>query len=82
MHDAHIDRLTAEITDYLAAHPEAADTAEGVAQWWVGRQRYDRLMAAVEAALTRLVAQGVVSCREAADGTVYYCRGSAATAKH
>jgi hypothetical protein len=44
-----------EIARYLVGHSEAADTARGVAEWWIRRD-----MAATEAALLRLVACGVV----------------------
>ncbi len=59
------------ILRYLHLHPDAADTVEGICEWWlppswcVDSQR-------VEAALARLQAQGLVRRRENADRHVVY----------
>lgn len=56
--DIHI--IAEEISDYLADHPKAADSLEGVASWWLTRQRYERAEDIVQRALEQLVTQGVV----------------------
>ena len=33
------DELSQAILQYLAEHPHAADTVEGIAEWWLTRQR-------------------------------------------
>jgi hypothetical protein len=49
-----------EILAYLVEHPRAQDTLEGIMQWWLLEQEIKRWMLQVQAALTELVAQGVV----------------------
>jgi hypothetical protein len=37
--DATLQRVVQQIDAYLARHPQATDTAEGVEQWWLdGRE--------------------------------------------
>jgi DNA-binding transcriptional ArsR family regulator len=53
------DRETARaILRYLVKHPEAKDTAEGIAQWWVEGERSERVN--VERAVSWLLSQGVI----------------------
>jgi hypothetical protein len=33
-------RLSEEILSYLGAHPQAADTVDGIVGWWLPRQRH------------------------------------------
>ena len=69
-------RLT-EVVDailrYLHSHPDAADTVDGICEWWLPRHwRVDSER--VEAALVRMLAQGLVCRRENADHHVVYLR--------
>jgi hypothetical protein len=66
--------LSKVILRYLDTHADAADTAEGISQWWVTRQRYEDSKAAVERALAELVEQNLVKRSTLADGTVIYSR--------
>ncbi len=54
------DPLADEILRYLVEHPEAQDTVEGIADWWLTERRVRQAIADVEAALGRLVDQGLV----------------------
>ena len=68
------DRVT-EVVDallrYLASHPDAADTVDGIAEWWLPRgARAERGI--VEAALERLLAQGIVRRQTNTDQHVLY----------
>ena len=65
------------IQRYLVAHPQAADTVEGVTRWWIPRERLEESLARTEAALERLVARGVVE-RTEIGGRVVYRRLAAA----
>src|SRR5258708_7711826 len=44
-------RLAEAIRDYLARHPDAADSAEGVAKWWLGPLGAEATTADTEQAL-------------------------------
>jgi len=66
------------IQRYLASHPKAADTVEGVARWWIPRQRMEETLARTQAALERLVARGAVERSRIDDGRVIYRRAGVA----
>lgn len=53
--------VAGEITRYLERRPNAAETVEGLAQWWLARQRFEDSKEIVHAALEHLVVIGQVS---------------------
>ncbi|MGD2021473.1 MAG: hypothetical protein PVJ47_10485, partial [Thiohalocapsa sp.] len=61
-----------EILRYLRSHVSASDTAEGIAQWWLRRQRLEDSLVLVEAALERLVEAALVERRKGPAGAVRY----------
>lgn len=67
-----VERLAGEVLRYLQRHPNAADTVEGIAQWWIARQRLVETRAQVRAALDRLVARHLVEAADAANGRPRY----------
>jgi hypothetical protein len=67
--------VAAEIIRYLREHSEAADTVEGVARWWLGRQRHEEAVATVERAMAILVTGCMVEKHTLPDGTAVYRRG-------
>lgn len=60
------------ILRYLAEHPHAADTLEGVVVWWLSRQRFNDTRAAIEQVLEELVVEGLVTKKYSLDNTVIY----------
>ena len=54
---------------YLGAHPDAADTLDGVAVWWLSGKAP---LAAVAQALETLVAKGLLQRRPSPDGKQLY----------
>ena len=52
---AILDSIIDQIRTYLCQYPHAADTCEGIAQWWLAGQYPPR---AIELALLRLHAMG------------------------
>ena len=48
------------IRQYLAEHPGAMDTTEGIAEWWLMRQRVRIDLDALARTLRRLTDEGVV----------------------
>jgi hypothetical protein len=72
----HLGERAEEVADvvarYLRAHPEASDTLEGIARWWLSRQRQDDATELVKAALDLLVQRGVVERRTTSDGVTLF----------
>lgn len=73
-----VDELAAEICAYLDAHPDAADTVDGVVQWWIVHERWLRGIALVGRALDRLIAEGRIEAIRGADARVVYRAARAA----
>jgi len=71
-------QIKVEILRYVVQHPEAKDTVEGIAQWWLLGARANPSVAEVKAGLDCLVAQGRLAAERQADGRIYYCRPKAA----
>jgi Fe2+ or Zn2+ uptake regulation protein len=61
-----------EITRYMQAHPNAADTAEGVLRWWLERGEFALAVDHVREALDWLVDEGHVVRRTLQSGAVIY----------
>jgi hypothetical protein len=57
---------------YFTAHPDAADSAEGVARWWLPSMNIAASVPEVEAALEQLLTLGFVRKRTLTDGRVIY----------
>ena len=70
--ESRIAQLKDEILKYLGAHPQAADTVEGIASWGLLRQRYQEEIQKVQQALDDLVERGLVTKTTLADGTTLY----------
>ncbi|HWP43514.1 MAG TPA: hypothetical protein VNO14_09790 [Blastocatellia bacterium] len=64
--------IAKEILAYLASHPDAQDTMEGIVEWWLLEQEIRRSTALVNAALAELVSQGLVLERLGRDGRTHY----------
>lgn len=60
------------IERHLASHRHAADSAEGVARWWLGSLVPPPRLEEVEEALALLAAQGRLRHRSLPDGTLLY----------
>jgi Fe2+ or Zn2+ uptake regulation protein len=63
------------IEEHLAQHPHAADSAAGVARWWVEARGVHASADAVRRVLAELVAAGAVRQVTLPDGTVLYSKG-------
>jgi hypothetical protein len=48
------------IMEYLSEHPHAMDSVEGVAAWWLSRDRQPANLAITRRALERLVSSGLL----------------------
>lgn len=73
----HPGTLIQAIEAHLAAYPLAADSAAGVARWWLGGQGVVATPRETELALAALVRRRRLRRVQLADGNTLYC-GSAA----
>ena len=64
--------LANEVAAYLAKHPAAADTEEGIREWWLQRVRTEESAESLRRALAILRAEGRIAIRELPDGTRVY----------
>lgn len=74
MNRTHIEDLAHRIQEYLSAHRYAADSAEGIAKWWLAGETNCPTPESVELALKELIKRGVVKKNTNMDGTVIYER--------
>jgi hypothetical protein len=66
--------LADEVERYLAVHPTAADTAQGILRWWLPRGHADASADQLKRALDLLVGRGAIVERRMADGRSIYAR--------
>lgn len=72
------EEVAEQVARYLDAHPEASDTVEGIAKWWLSRQRLDDSRELVLAALAILVERRVVERHTTANGVTLFRKVQAA----
>jgi hypothetical protein len=61
-----------EILDYLARHPEAQDTIDGILHWWVLDTSVRKWAPKIAKTVAQLVELGFVEQKPSADGNVFY----------
>ncbi|MGO4700708.1 hypothetical protein [Dyella sp. 2RAB6] len=64
---------------YLAQHPDAADTLDGIVSWWLPQQRYETERQRIEQALSHLVERGQLRRDRLPGGAVLYALNRADT---
>jgi hypothetical protein len=62
-----------EILDYLARHPDAQDTIDGILHWWVLDACVEKWAPKIAETVAQLVEQGFLEQKRSADGNVFYC---------
>jgi len=53
--------IAIEIERYLADHPDGADSAEGIRDWWLPRSLREKPLSVVISALKTLECRGVIT---------------------
>jgi hypothetical protein len=61
-----------EILDYLARHPEAQDTLDGILYWWVLDSCVKRWAPRIAETVAKLVERGFLEEKASADGKTFY----------
>lgn len=56
-----VENTAREIEEYLVSHPQAADSLEGIATWWLSKHLIRYELNVVFAALRRLIQADIVS---------------------
>src|SRR5437867_3299309 len=69
-----VEEIGRMIRAYVERNPQAGDTLEGIAQWWLLDQLIRTETPKVKAALSWLVACGELSARRLPDGRIFYYR--------
>jgi hypothetical protein len=64
--------LAKAVVAYVARHPDARDTSEGIAEWWIRHQRFRYAASDVARVLTFLVARGLLLKDRGPDGREHY----------
>lgn len=67
-----VESIANAILDHLLAHPLAADSADGVARWWLGPAHSNVRVELVERALNLLVSRRAVRRLSLMDGTILF----------
>ncbi|HRI13123.1 MAG TPA: hypothetical protein PLX89_08960 [Verrucomicrobiota bacterium] len=65
-----------QIAAYLVRHPDAQDTIEGIAEWWLLEQRIHVALGEIRSALTELAARGFLSVARGRDGRIRFSLNS------
>lgn len=74
--ESDIVGLRAALIDYLERHASAADTLEGIMDWWLPAEQRATDPKAVELVLDSLVAEGLATVSKLVDGRVLYRRAA------
>jgi len=61
-----------EILDYLASHPEAQDTLDGILHWWVLDAHIRKWAPKIANTVAQLVELGFLEEKPAPDGQTFY----------
>lgn len=67
-----VGHLADNILAYLRQHSQAADSLEGIREWWLHTESFVPTQT-LERALNLLVKQGLMERIQAADGIALYC---------
>ena len=66
------DSIRRDILGYLAHNPQAEDTVDGIASWWLLEEEFLRTKEMVKRVADELVTEGLLLARHTADGKTYY----------
>jgi hypothetical protein len=70
--DPRLPSPAPEILDYLARHPDAQDTIDGILHWWVLDAYVKKCAPKIANTVAQLVERGFLEQKRSADGNVFY----------
>lgn len=70
--DTSLQSPALEILDYLARHPDAEDTIDGILHWWVLDACIRKWTPKIAETVTQLVERGFLEERTSAEGRIFY----------
>jgi hypothetical protein len=70
--DPRLPSPAPEILDYLARHPDAQDTIDGILHWWVLDACVRKFAPKIAETVAQLVERGFLEQSQSADGNVFY----------
>ena len=70
--DQDKDKACQHILGYLLDNPDAGDTLEGIADWWLVKQRIRFETLTVAQAVAQLVNDGLISPQQGPDSRIIY----------
>ena len=73
-HGAH-GHLGREVMKYLEEHPHAMDTLQGIAEWWIGRDRAHVDLVELACALDHLTTDGALERIGSGEAARYRLKG-------
>lgn len=74
--EARTQRAAQAIVAYLAGHPSAADSEQGIGQWWLPCMGVDVPRADLRRAIDRLVDERVLAATRLPGGQLIYRRAA------
>ena len=70
-------RLGEAILRHIRRHPDVADTAQGILQWWLPRPGYENAPELIDSVLEDMAARDWLEAIRMLDGEILYRRGRA-----
>lgn len=80
INDELIESIANEILSYLESHPNSVDNLDGIAKWWLKKQRYHEARSNVKLAVGRLLSAGKIQKTVISQGSVVYSVSSGSRA--
>jgi hypothetical protein len=70
--DPRLPSPAPEILDYLASHPDAQDTIDGILHWWVLDAHVRKWTPKIAETVAQLVERGFLEEKQSSDGKIFY----------
>ena len=72
MHESRRSRIARAVLTYLRKFPEAQDTIDGIAEWWLPDQSIRSHLTILKGVLNELVVRGFILQHKGKDSQIHY----------